>query len=329
MKRARERIYEARRLNSKRMNFEVCNGEACITRQDKKTRGALVVPPVLGGCPVTHIDQFAFAGCGSLTSLTLPPSVRSIGVHAFNHCVRLRSMTISSGLRQIGEQAFRDCFAREKFVVDPANPVYRSENGLLIMKKGERLVVGVNGDVVIPEGVKAIDYDAFGDCRGLKSVRIPKSVKRICPGAFDGCGNDARFVIARDNPAYVSRKGFIFSKDGKTLIAGGCGHVTIPDGVTHIGSMAFRCRRGLKSVKIPPSVRSIGSFAFDGCSGLVSVTIPSSVKEVGAYAFCRCTRLRSVVVSPGVRKIGNSAFAWCGALKSIAIPSSVTRIGEP
>ena len=48
-------------------------------------------------------------------------------------------------------------------------------------------------------------------------------------------------------------------------------------------SGAFGCS-GLTSVTIPDGVTSIGSDAFSGCSGLMSVTIPNSVRSIGNWA---------------------------------------------
>ena len=44
-------------------------------------------------------------------------------------------------------------------------------------------------------------------------------------------------------------------------------------------------------VVIPEGVTSIGSEAFRGCSGLTSVTIPKSVTSIGKRAFYSCPKL--------------------------------------
>ncbi|MDR0688024.1 MAG: leucine-rich repeat protein, partial [Prevotellaceae bacterium] len=104
--------------------------------------------------------------------------------------------------------------------------------------------------------------------------------------------------------------------------------LTIGQGVTSIGSYAFRGYSGLTSVAIPNSVTSIGSNAFNGCSGLTSVTIPSSVTSIDYYAFYGCSGLTSVTIPSSVTSIGEGAFYGCSGLTSVTIPSSVTSIGE-
>ncbi|MBQ4142142.1 MAG: leucine-rich repeat domain-containing protein, partial [Thermoguttaceae bacterium] len=49
------------------------------------------------------------AGCSSLTSVTIPDSVTSIGSSAFNSCKSLTSVTIPDSVTSIGDGAFRNC----------------------------------------------------------------------------------------------------------------------------------------------------------------------------------------------------------------------------
>lgn len=70
--------------------------------------------------------------------------------------------------------------------------------------------------------------------------------------------------------------------------------ITIGNGVTTIGSDAFRFCSGLTSVTIPNSVTDIGSYAFANCSSLTSVTIGNGIKNIRARAFDSCPNLADV-----------------------------------
>ena len=240
---------------------------------------------------VTSIDSRAFTGCVALKSVTLPPRVKSIGDYAFWQC-GLKSVRIPASVKSIGEHAFPPLV---EFVVDPANKVYASKNGMLLTKDGKTLVAGVCGNAVIPEGVTCIAEKAFAENQGLKSVMIPTSVKSIGAEAFKSCK--------------------------------GLKSVTIPAGVTTIGKEAFRFCKGLSSVAIGKDVTSIGERAFSGCT-IKSVTIPEGVKSIGNSAFAGCPLLESVMISPGVKKIGRRAFSNCRSLKCVTIPASVTSIAD-
>ena len=105
------------------------------------------------------------------------------------------------------------------------------------------MIVGVNGDVVIPDGVRSIGDYSFPDCTGLVSVIIPSSVTNVGVAAFAYCS-------ALET-------------------------VTIPSGVTSVGDWAFYNCGDMRSVTISSSVSSIGQDAFYGCDKLAVVYVVS------------------------------------------------------
>ena len=123
--------------------------------------------------------------------------------------------------------------------------------------------------------------------------------------------------------------------DGLTNIGtsafSGCtslGSVIIPDSVTGIGDWAFDACSALTSVTIGNGVTSIGDYAFCDCSSLTGVTIPDSVTDIGDRAFFYCSALTNVTIGDGVIRVGRSAFSYCSALTGVTIPDSVTNIGD-
>ncbi|MDE6705023.1 MAG: Ig-like domain-containing protein [Treponemataceae bacterium] len=104
--------------------------------------------------------------------------------------------------------------------------------------------------------------------------------------------------------------------------------VVIPDGVTGIGSDAFKNCTSLTGVTIPGSVTSIGNSAFNGCTSLTGVTIPGSVTSIGNSAFSGCTSLTDMTIPTSVTSIGSYAFYGCTSLTGVTIPGSVTSIGN-
>lgn len=93
--------------------------------------------------------------------------------------------------------------------------------------------------VIIPDSVSNIGYRAFRNCTSLTSVTIGNGVTSIGEMAFENCIELLSFTVAADNPSYKSVSGLLLTKDGKTLIRGINGDVTIPDGVTSIVERAF------------------------------------------------------------------------------------------
>lgn len=93
--------------------------------------------------------------------------------------------------------------------------------------------------------------------------------------------------------------------------------LTLPDGITEIGTEAFYGRRGLRSVRLPATLKKLGQRAFRLNMALESITIPESVDTLEYGVFEECTSLRSVTI-PKTDKpisIGNAVFDKCTSLE--------------
>ena len=95
--------------------------------------------------------------------------------------------------------------------------------------------------------------------------------------------------------------------------------IVIENGVTHIGSYAFRlcANKDLTSISIPNSVTSIGERAFTNCYYLNSVIIPASISTIEASTFNSCVRLEQIYIPKSVTTVKQGAFSGCSALKDV------------
>ena len=98
--------------------------------------------------------------------------------------------------------------------------------------------------------------------------------------------------------------------------------VSLPDGLTSIGYVAFYGCTGLTAISIPDSVTSIGNVAFAGCTGLTSITIGNSVTSIGKYTFWNCTGLTAISIPDSVTSIGEWAFYDCTGLTDVYYPGT-------
>ena len=124
------------------------------------------------------LGSYAFYGCSELTSLTIPPSVTSIGVSAFAGCSGLTSFTIPSSVTSIGGSAFEGCSGLTSFTIPSS------------VTSIEKLAFyGCSGltSFTIPSSVTWIGDYAFYGCSGLTSFTIPSSVTSTGWGVFQGC----------------------------------------------------------------------------------------------------------------------------------------------
>ena len=180
-------------------------------------------------------------------------------------------------------------------------------------------------------GGDKIAANAFYNCTGLSTIVISSSTTSIYSSAFVGCINIKNITVDKNNTAYKSVDGNLYTKDGKTLMQYALGKTntsfTIPTDVTTIGNNAFRNCKNIKSVILPNGVVYIENYAFSGCDKLSSISIPSNVKSIGEYSFQSCTKLTSIVIPNSVTAVGRCAFYGCSGLSSVSIGNNVKTIG--
>jgi uncharacterized repeat protein (TIGR02543 family) len=256
--------------------------------------GALTIPSTIVDLPVTIIGKNAFSpnyqGMQSITSVTIPNSVTSIGDYAFYSCYGLTSVTIPSSVTSIGENVFANCSSLTIMTI-PSNV---SSIGAYVFSNCSRLT-----SITIPNSVTSMAYGAFSGCSGLTSITFPNSVTSIGDFTFSGCSGLTSITIP-NSVTSIGNEAFYRC----SVLAS----VTIPNSVTSIGRLAFRSCPELTSVTIGSGVTSIGEYAFQYCSKLTSVTIGSGITSIGGYAFQYCPKLTSVYFQGIAPSVDPTAF---------------------
>ena len=100
----------------------------------------------------------------------------------------------------------------------------------------------------------------------------------------------------------------------------------LPAGLERIGAMAFLGCSQLSAIQLPETLLVLGEGAFQGCAALTSVQIPDGMEEVSAFAFSGCTGLNAVLFPNSLKLIGHHAFEDCTALKAVTLPKSVMTV---
>lgn len=116
----------------------------------------------------TPISGSMFSENPSLQSVALSNGCKGIGERAFQGCNNLYRISIPESVRYIGQYAFRDCTSLSSVNLS---------KGLLEIHDGAFYNTAVT-DVVIPNMVYLLGYDAFRQCP-LNSIVIPRSVTEI------------------------------------------------------------------------------------------------------------------------------------------------------
>lgn len=293
---------------------------------------------------VIEIGDYAFNGCRNLSRIYFPSTLKRIGKFAFRDCPILEAI-LPQGMEAIEKNAFQSCTNMRRFYMPDTVTVFEPEvlrdcmsiTELRFSPKLEAIADGVCSGcsslrtVVIPEGPKYIQQNAFRGCSSLREAYIPDSVLEISGNAF------AETQLFRMTGGHYIVGRFLIRSDG---------YSPIPKGVHRIGPRAFE-RGGLRAAIIPDGVISIGDNAFANCGVLTDVTIPKSVTEIGVDAFAYTpwlmrrteqytvaganillhanTQQPDIDVPLGIRCIGPAAFAQL-PLRSVRLPEGLVRL---
>ena len=123
------------------------------------------------------IGNEAFLWCDSLTTITIPDSVKSIGDSAFSGCDSLTTITIPDSIKSIGDSAFSGCDSLTTITI----------NGVISIGDSAFCWCENLTTITIPDGVMSINDSTFCWCDNLKSITIPDSVTSIGDHAFAWC----------------------------------------------------------------------------------------------------------------------------------------------
>ena len=262
------------------------------------TANIVRVPEKIGGSPVTTIADSAFYG-NSITQITLPEGVTSIGNSAFYNCKKLTYIRIPDAVKSIGNSAFYYCEALTSITLpDSVERIGTSSfrNCYALQK------------VSLSSNITSIPEYAFYYCESLESINIPSKITSIGNYAFSSCSK-IKGIAFPDSITRIGTSAFSFCSELNT--------VDFSDNISAIGSDAFRGCTAITEIELPTALKNIASMSFYGCSNLKSVTIPSRVTYIDSSAFYNCYLLEKLDIGHRLSSIYSNAFYGCYGLKTI------------
>ena len=196
------------------------------------------IPSTYNDMPVTHIEEYAFKNCGTITEVIVPKTIVSIGKGAFYGCDSVQKMTLPF----IGNTRDASSYC------------------------------GPFGYIFDYHATSSDEYDGDGEYQGNWSGKnyyyyIPSSIKEIVVTddetisdyAFYNCGA-VNSVTFDDATKVIGNKAFTYCTYLRNL--------TLPRSLTAIGGSVFYHCINLYSIYLPSTVSQIGYGGFFYCPNL-------------------------------------------------------------
>ncbi len=191
-----------------------------------------------------RVSDGAFKNCTSLSSITLPAGLESIGKDAFMGCKSLKAFAFGASLTAIGDGAFE-------------------ASGL------------ESADMSASTSLTSVGAWAFAKCAALASVVLPESVQTVGQGAFFDDAVLASVVLPSD---LKNVEDFVMTGNAALTDDG-----IIPANAESIGRYTYKGMSGMERIIIPAGVTSIGDNAMEGMTSLSEIDAKSlkAVPELG------------------------------------------------
>lgn len=211
---------------------------------------------------ITSIKKFAFYGCTSLTSATLPSDVETIEESAFYGCTNLAAVTLPDALTTIGKEAFKNCSKLPSITIPENVTVMTCHSG-------------------------NTTYSIFGGCTHLTTIVWNA---RNCANDYIKVGTGSGYNYGTPfSGIYSQITSITFGENVERIPNFLCYHmdhltsVTIPASVTNIGTEAFDACSSTMSVTCegttPPTLAS-GAFSSPSTKKLY---LPHDIDVKAAY----------------------------------------------
>lgn len=276
---------------------------------------------------LSHIGSYAFSGCTSFKSINFPDSLSYIGAYAFDGCKSLKVITLPDEIITIEKGTFKNCTSLQKIVLSNKTSEICDEafSGCSSLS-----------DIIFPSGLHTIGKLSFSKCKSLQRVHITKNIAVIGTGAFSYCSGLKFFEIDEENIFFKVIDGALYNISQSVLYAYPANSKNTKFNILQetkiIADYAFSDAKNLTTVTLSDNITGIYPFTFANCKKLNNINIPSATKAIGEGAFTNCTNLKKIEIPEGLLKIGDfgstGAFNGCTGLSAITIPSTVKIVYE-
>ncbi|MBR6338140.1 MAG: leucine-rich repeat protein [Ruminococcus sp.] len=256
------------------------------------TSSAVSIPSTLGGYTVTALgdsdNYFPFMSNKSVTSVTIPNTVTTLGEGAFSSCTSLQSVTLPSSLTEIADSLFAGCTSLKTINIPST-----------VTSIGPYAFTGCSSlaSATLPAGLTSIGNYAFLGCTSLMELTLGKNVAISSTGYAVGYKASGASYVAIDGfvlKCYSNTSGSQYAFNSKPQLTYQLidlpnhthdfddGVQTVEPACNHVGTMLYTCKTCGYSYK-----ETIAKTAHN----YVSTTYPPTETSQG-YIYYECSYCR-------------------------------------
>ena len=323
------------------------NGQGIYFRLNATAKTATV------GKNTTDDNNAGYDG-GQNGSIVIPDTVTKngetynvIGVnqYAFANCAWVNTVSIGRYVSAIEPSAFRGCKNLTAITVDANNLQFADQDGVLFDKCGLYLYAYPAGRAAatydIPDTCDTVGTQSFYGAVNLTSLTVPSSVKNIGAMAFTQCSALEEVVLPffGGNAESSAGIGFVFdghSWPGYNGIPANLKRITVYG--TNLPVYAFNSCSDLEEIYLPDcgTLTAIPWHSFEECRSLHLlsfggtfsqngiVMLPDTVERIGESAFESCESIRGITFGRNMTSLGEGAFRDCASMEQFAVAKDNT-----
>lgn len=286
-------------------NSDYIAEQGALFDKDKKT---LISYPAAKNQPYTipdsviEIAPYAFYGC-SLSQITIPSDVQTIGEYAFAGSKTLTSLTISAQITELPNGMIKDCDKIEELNI-PAGVTIIGNN----FAQGCRRLRNIQfpatlkaiGEyafanclftaITLNDGLEYLGKEAFADCISLTQISLPMSLSETGETPFKGMYSLYRVSMG------IRIRLHEFFENG--VLPSSLSYIELKEGASRVPKSFFMGYQKIKHVVLPSTIDTICEEAFSGCTALETVEIKGrdGNGKIEANVFADCYSLTNLII---------------------------------
>ena len=294
------------------------------------------------GATPEAISDYAFLNCDSLSTITLPNSIKSLGTGAFYDCDTLKTVKLPTGITQISHQAFYHCNFLQNITIPQSVTEICSEafancsrlssislpSTLTSIGNASFYNTGLT-NITLPEGITSLPPLSLALTK-LTNIKLPKSLTEMPPLPGDGNYWVLGSINMDEYRKYKKEINYNRDQSGTFFNCQKLESIDFNNAPLKLmNESTFRGCNKLYNIDLSSTkLEEVPTYCFYDCSNLQSIILPASLKTIGNVAFYGCYKVRNIDLSTTSLTKIESWFSNTDSLRTVKLPNTVTEIGE-